>query len=174
MGRDPSRSVLSVVPLGGGRTEAALMKLHSGCFDVFNRSLGGLEFMLTPLHAKIYLGDDGATIGSSNFTESGLRLQMEANARFSASQERVRYAELEQIAENLWTMGRDYRDELIALLEQLLRLVSWQEALARACAELLEGEWAERYLRGDYLADAASLWPSQRQGIAQALYVLSH
>jgi superfamily II DNA or RNA helicase len=128
----------------------------------------------TPLHAKIYVGDDGATIGSSNFTESGLRLQMEANARFSATQERVRYAELKQIAENLWTMGRDYRDELIALLEQLLRVVPWQEALARACAELLEGEWAERYLRGDYLADAASLWPSQRQGIAQALYVLSH
>ena len=128
----------------------------------------------TPLHAKIYLGDDGATIGSSNFTESGLRLQMEANARFSATQERVRYTELKQIAENLWTMGHDYRDALIALLEQLLRVVSWQEALARACAELLEGEWAERYLRLDYLADAASLWPSQRQGIAQALYVLSH
>jgi len=127
----------------------------------------------TPLHAKIYLGDDGATIGSSNFTESGLRLQMEANARFSATQERVRYAELKQIAENLWTMGCDYRDALIALLEQLLRVVSWQEALARASAELLEGAWAERYLRGDYLADAASLWPSQRQGIAQALYVLS-
>ncbi len=129
---------------------------------------------VTPLHAKIYVGDDGATIGSSNFTESGLRLQMEANARFSATQECVRYAELKQVAENLWTMGRDYRDKLIALLEQLLRVVSWQEALARACAELLEGEWAERYLRGDYLADAASLWPSQRQGIAQALYVLSH
>jgi hypothetical protein len=90
----------------------------------------------TPLHAKIYVGDDGATIGSSNFTESGLRLQMEANARFSATQERVRYAELKQVAENFWTMGRDYRDELIALLEQLLRVVSWQEALARACARI--------------------------------------
>jgi len=86
----------------------------------------------TPLHAKIYLGDDGATIGSSNFTESGLRLQIEANARFSATQERVRYAELKQIAENLWTMGRDYRDELIALLEQLLRVVSWQDTHGRA------------------------------------------
>jgi CTP:molybdopterin cytidylyltransferase MocA len=127
----------------------------------------------TALHAKIYLADEGATLGSSNFTESGLRLQLEANVRFSAAQDKARYAELKQIAENFWEMGRDYRDELIALLEQLLRVVSWQEALARACAELLEGEWAERYLREDYLADSARLWPSQRQGIAQALYVLS-
>ena len=128
----------------------------------------------TPLHAKIYVGDAGATVGSSNFTESGLRLQMEANVRFTAAKDRIRYTELKQIAENIWAMGQDYRDDLIALLEQLLRVVSWQEALARACAELLEGEWAERYLSDDYLAGAANLWPSQRQGIAQALYVLSH
>ena len=80
---------------------------------------------------------------------------------------------MKQIAENFWSIGRDYKDELIALLEQLLRVVSWQEALARASAELLEGEWAEAYLRGDYLAGTEKLWPSQRQGIAQALYVLS-
>ena len=53
MGRDPSRSVLSVVPSGSGRTETALMGLHSRSLDVFRRSLGGLEFMLAPLHAKI-------------------------------------------------------------------------------------------------------------------------
>ncbi|MET0107203.1 MAG: SNF2-related protein, partial [Sedimenticola sp.] len=127
-----------------------------------------------PLHAKIYVGDTGATVGSSNFSEMGMRLQMEANARFSVSQEKARYTELRQIADNYWAMGRDYQDELIALLEVLLRVVSWQEALARSCAELLEGEWAERYLRGDYLGDAARLWPSQKQGIAQALYVLSN
>lgn len=128
----------------------------------------------TRLHAKIYVGDAGATLGSSNFTESGLRLQFEANVRFSAAQERARYSELKQIAENFWEMGRDFSGDLITLLESLLQVVSWQEALARACAELLEGEWAERYIRGDYLSDSASLWPSQRQGIAQALYILSH
>lgn len=127
-----------------------------------------------PLHAKIYVGDRGATLGSSNFSEMGMRLQMEANARFTTVKERDRYAELKQIAENYWAMGRDYKEQLIALLEQLLKVVSWQEALARACAELLEGEWAERYLSGEYLSDAAKLWPSQKQGIAQALYVLSN
>lgn len=128
----------------------------------------------TPLHAKVYVGDDAATIGSSNFTEAGLRLQLEANVRFGAKHEKARFRETRQIAENFWSMGRDYRDDLIALLEQLLSVVSWQEALARACAELLEGEWAAQYLRGDYLADAGDLWPSQQQGIAQALYILSH
>ena len=53
MGRDPSRSVLSVVPSGNGRTETALLGLHRRSLDVFQRSLGGLEFMLAPLHAKI-------------------------------------------------------------------------------------------------------------------------
>jgi len=43
MGRDSSRSVLSVVPTGSGRTERALMGLHSSSLNVFERSLGGLE-----------------------------------------------------------------------------------------------------------------------------------
>ena len=53
MGRDSNRPVLSVVPRGNGRTEAALLGLHSSAFNVFERSLGGLEFMLAPLHAEI-------------------------------------------------------------------------------------------------------------------------
>jgi len=53
MGRDPSRSVLSVVPSGSGRTERALLDLHSRSLNVFERSLGGLEFLLAPLNAKI-------------------------------------------------------------------------------------------------------------------------
>ncbi|QKT03531.1 helicase [Ectothiorhodospiraceae bacterium 2226] len=125
------------------------------------------------LHAKIYVGDRAATVGSSNFTSPGLNNQWEANARFEAATERKRYGELKGIAENYWSMGVDYSANLIALLRELLREVSWQEALARACAELLEGDWAEGFLRDDVLPGETSLWPSQRQGIAQALYVLS-
>lgn len=33
------------------------------------------------LHAKIYVGDEAATLGSSNFTDAGLRSQFEANVR---------------------------------------------------------------------------------------------
>lgn len=126
------------------------------------------------LHAKIYVGDRAATLGSSNFTSFGLNSQWEANARFEATTERKRYAELKGIAENYWSMGAGYSAELIALLRELLREVSWQEALARACAELLEGGWAEDFLNADLLPGDTTLWPSQRQGIAQALYVLSH
>lgn len=126
-----------------------------------------------PLHAKIYCGEQAATLGSSNFTEPGLTHQFEANARFTRKQDAARFSELWQIAENYWRLGRDYREALIALLEKLLRVVCWREALARACAEMLEGDWAQDYLREDYLGEAGKLWPSQRQGIAQALAVLS-
>jgi len=125
------------------------------------------------LHAKIYVGDGAATVGSSNFTRPGMEHQLEANARFTRDKEPKRYRELNTIAENYWELGQDYNAELIALLEQLLKIVPWQEVLARACAELLEGEWAKAYLRGNYLPGENDLWPAQRQGIAQALYILS-
>jgi hypothetical protein len=126
------------------------------------------------LHAKIYSGEAGITVGSSNFTEPGMRTQIEANVRFSAMKDSKRFRELTAIAQNYWARGVSYQEQLIALLEKMLRVVSWEEALARACAELLEGEWAEKYLQGDYLTAAGNLWPSQKQGIAQALTVLSN
>jgi len=125
------------------------------------------------LHAKIYCSEQAATLGSSNFTRPGMENQLEANARFTRRHENCRFRELVRIAENYWAMGDDYNEQLIALLEKLLSWVTWQEALARACAELLEGDWAQTYLRGEYLPGDTTLWPSQKQGIAQALYILS-
>ncbi|MCS3904105.1 superfamily II DNA or RNA helicase [Methylohalomonas lacus] len=123
------------------------------------------------LHAKIYCADDISTLGSSNFSDAGLAHNLEANARFSARDSR-RSSELRQIAENYWSMGKNYNDALLGLLEQLLKIVSWEEALARACAELLEGRWAEDYLRHYGLGQGEELWPSQVRGIAQALMLL--
>ena len=127
----------------------------------------------TSLHAKIYLGDNAVTIGSSNFTQRGLYSQLEANVRFQRANDKKRYAELEQVASNYWSQGEDFCDGLIELLEKLLKVVDWQEALARSCTELLEGEWAKKYLDNNYLS-TETLWPSQRQGIAQALYILAN
>lgn len=124
------------------------------------------------LHAKMYCGDDAVTLGSSNFTDPGMKRQIEANARFSRKNEKRRFDESTTIAENLWSEGRDYSDALDSLLLQLLRLVDWTEALARACAELLEGEWAKRHLQQQLLAGDLPLWPSQVQGIAQALWLI--
>ncbi len=121
------------------------------------------------LHAKIYCGTNAVTLGSSNFTRAGLSTQVEANTRFTIDDDPDRYRSVEQIASNYFSVGNDWNTELVELLRSLLAFVSWSEALAKACADLLEGEWASRYLAGD--ASGRRLWPSQRLGIAQALWI---
>lgn len=126
------------------------------------------------LHAKIYVADDAVTVGSSNFTANGMERQLECNVRFHRESDKRRYRDAVLVAENLWHVGTDYNEALLVLLRQLLRVVTWQEALARACAELLEGEWAERYLENQLELGDTRLWPSQHVGIAQALWVLEN
>jgi hypothetical protein len=123
------------------------------------------------LHAKIYVGDRAATVGSSNYTDNGLAHQLEANARFEQATDPTRFSELTAVANNLWSKGIGWDDEFRRLLLDLLQVVSWQEALARACAELLEGDWVGNLLPN---AEAAKLWPSQTAGIAQALWVVEN
>lgn len=122
------------------------------------------------LHAKVYVGQGAVTVGSSNFTASGLGHQIEANTRFERGSDPSRFREAVQLAENLWQVGEACDDELARLLRAMLQVVSWQEALARACSDLLEGQWANRYLTGAVTAEEP-LWPSQRFGIAQALWI---
>lgn len=124
----------------------------------------------TRMHAKIYLGDDAATLGSSNFTHPGMRHQFEANVRFEARQEPDRFAEVVRAAEHYWEIGEPWDAEFRQLLDGLLRFVPWREALGRACADLLEGQWAARYLQTS--TQATDLWPSQIAGIAEAMWVV--
>lgn len=121
------------------------------------------------LHAKLFVGDAAASVGSSNLTASGLESQLEVNARFDRTDDPDRYAELRQIADNLWDVGRDWTDELLTLLDGLLQVVGWREALGRACGELLEGDWVS-----DELGELTGhrLWPSQLVGIAQAMWII--
>lgn len=133
-----------------------------------------LSDRIRPMHAKIFKGDDATSSGSSNFSHSGLEFQYEINHRYERTKEKERFEETCQFAESYWLLGRDYKDELIALLELLMSVVTWQEALARACAELLEGEWAQRYIRAQTYSDDAVLWLSQQQGIAHALWVIEN
>lgn len=125
----------------------------------------------TRLHAKLYLGDDAATVGSSNFTDAGLHHQFEANVRFTRHLDRNRYLDARQVADNFWVAGQDWTDEFVALLERLLQVVDWREALARACADILEGDWARAHL-ARLGTDQSGLWPSQQVGIAQALWIV--
>jgi hypothetical protein len=124
------------------------------------------------LHAKMYVADRAITVGSSNFTEPGMARQLEANVRLTSDDRNSsHYMQARSLAETYWKLGRPYDEELVALLEQLLRKVTWREALARACAELLERDWARQYFR-DELGERDQLWPTQLQGVGQALYVL--
>lgn len=125
------------------------------------------------VHAKIYATDPAVTLGSSNFSLSGMETQVEANVRFERA-EKKRFEEASLFAENVWEYGEPYNDGLMALLEQLLKHVTWQEALARACAEVLDGEWARQRLQGSNAAVLPTLWPSQQQGIAQAMWILEN
>jgi hypothetical protein len=121
------------------------------------------------LHAKVYVGDDAATVGSSNLTASGLQRQIEANARFTRADDPERYDELRGIASNLLEIGVDWTAAFLELLDGLLRVVSWQEALGRACGELLDGDW---FTADGGAPTAAGLWPSQVVGIAQAMWIV--
>jgi superfamily II DNA or RNA helicase len=151
------------------RLIAAIQRMESGQVRV--RYLDAPGRML---HAKLYCGDDAVTLGSSNFTRAGMATQFEANVRFRRDKDSRRYREVRQIAENYWSLGTDYTAELLDLLHQLLRVVGWQEALARACAELLEGQWARAYLEHQLDLGDTRLWPSQQAGIAQAMWVLEN
>ena len=125
-----------------------------------------------PVHAKIYQTAQVITLGSSNFSHFGFQAQTEANVRFLEQEEPERYREARQVAEHIWTLGAGY--DLKRLLEKLLRNVTWQEALARACAEVLEGDWAKRYITRNADGSHHALWPSQEQGIAQAMWVIEN
>ena len=149
-----------------GKVIRAIEELDAGSLQV--RAIPGPPH----LHAKVYLGDSAATVGSSNYTDYGLARQLEANARFEKAAEPTRYGELATIAGNLWSHGQPWEDEFRRLLLALLQVVAWQEALARACAELLEGDWARDAL--PHQGHGAQLWPSQSAGIAQALWVLEN
>ena len=121
-------------------------------------------------HAKVYATEQAVTMGSSNFTATGLTGQIEANTRFEAATDAVRHHEACQVAERIWEVSEPWEQDFLDLLEGLLRFTSWQEALARACAELIEGDWAGAYLPAQ--TAGTGLWPSQVAGIAQALWIL--
>ncbi|XXT18674.1 SNF2-related protein [Sorangium sp. So ce429] len=128
-----------------------------------------------PLHAKIFVADGAVTIGSSNFTHAGFGGQSEGNVRFEAPAEPERFSEGRALAEGFWATAADFRKGFIELLDDLLKPTTWQEALARACASVLEGEWAKRYVPSeDPHALERPLWPHQRQGLSQALWILEN
>ena len=145
---------------------SAIEKIRSGKMDFR---------LLKRLHAKIYITDQAGMIGSSNFSKNGLTTQIEANFRTVRANDddgNSLYEGLLQIANNYLKHGIDYNDKIISLLEQLLLIVSWQEALARAIAELLEDKHLNDYPELLKELNGVNLWPSQRMALAQALNIV--
>jgi len=128
------------------------------------------------LHAKIYVGDQNTILGSANFSKNGLTLQHEANIRIENNVlkpvEQEQYRAIKQIAENYYQLGKPYNDTIIELLKNLLKLVTWQEALARAIAELVDKPWLNDIPELYNKLNSLKLWPSQRLGLGQAMYIL--
>jgi superfamily II DNA or RNA helicase len=128
--------------------------------------------LLSRLHAKLYCCDGAVYIGSSNLSRSGLHYQYEANIRLSSDE--ADGVMVRDVAEAYWEMGNPASQWFLGLLEQLLQVVSWREALARSISEVVYSSWMKDYPR---LLDRVSrmrLWPSQRSAIGQALYILDN
>ncbi|MEQ9375458.1 MAG: SNF2-related protein [Imperialibacter sp.] len=120
-------------------------------------------------HAKIYVGKHHALLGSSNFSKSGLEDQIEANIRESAE---GKYEEIKGLAELIYHEGAQHNEEIVSLLKELLADVTWQEALARAIAEVLEGRWFSD--NNDFFEKLSSkkFWPTQYEGLIEAINIL--
>ncbi len=133
--------------------------------------------LLDKLHAKIYVGDHHAILGSANFSKNGITKQQEANIRVAVAadeKEAYQYNKTKLLAENFYDLADDYNERLIDLLNKLLKDVTWQEALARAVAEVTEGEWLKEYPELYQAVINTELWPTQRMGIAKAMYVIQN
>jgi hypothetical protein len=126
------------------------------------------------LHAKLFVGENYAVLGSSNFSKNGLNEQDEANIRVckNESHQRKQYEDIKLIGNSYWEESADYNQKIIELLENLIQQVTWEEALARAIAEMLEGEWLESYKEILDKLQNANLWPTQLKGLAQAMTIL--
>jgi superfamily II DNA or RNA helicase len=137
---------------------------------------GKIEFRYKDkLHAKIYVGNDSAVLGSSNFSKNGLNYQEEANFRInknSGQTEKEQYEAIKLIAESYYEDATSYNDKMKELLMELIKEVTWEEALARAIAEILEGNWLNDYKAILTKLEQTKLWPTQWKGITQAVSIL--
>jgi superfamily II DNA or RNA helicase len=124
------------------------------------------------LHAKLYVGDEYAVLGSSNFSKNGLTTQEEANFRVGKAINLEQYKSIQKIAENYFDEAFDYNEKIKELLKNLIQQTDWEEALARAIAELLEGEWLAEYREILDKLKSSNLWPTQWKGLAQAVSIL--
>ena len=123
-----------------------------------------------PLHAKICMTEKIVVLGSSNYTKPGLHSQRELNSRFTIK-DKERYESAQNFVDGCFEQSEDYSNELLDLLKQLIRKTSWQEALACACWDMLDGMEGDDLL-SKFNLNNTDLWPHQKQAISQGLSIL--
>jgi superfamily II DNA or RNA helicase len=141
-----------------------IQRLESGEIEV--RILDGF-------HGKMLMYDHEVILGSSNYSRNGISVQMETNARFSSSSEE--YIELQDnIFPRFWEQSKSYNQELITILNSLLRMVSWKEVLAKSIAELLfdENNLTDLSKSIEEISKQTKFWPSQKMALKQAKFIL--
>ena len=92
----------------GGAVINLIEKIRSGLVEFRYRD---------KLHAKLYLGDKYAVLGSSNFSKNGLNFQEEANIRIHNSKsspiEKEQYNGIKLIANSYYEDALPYNDKMI-------------------------------------------------------------
>lgn len=129
--------------------------------------------LLHRMHAKLYVGPEEALLGSSNFSRAGTQTQLEGNLIHRRGIDQS-YEEVYELAERYRDRAKPASDVILDLLRRLVHLVGWQDVLAKAVSTVLDAEWVSDFEELVIAARDAKLWPSQRQTVAQALYILEN
>jgi hypothetical protein len=133
-----SRSGLSLQHAGDLKAVLAQEAIAKGVIEIriFDsaRSSAALGRYRSVHHAKAYVGERAAIIGSANLTRPGLGSNIELADRVGSGSEA--YAARRAAVERFWEAGKDWRDEALAILSRLLRLTSPEEAAARAASDM--------------------------------------
>lgn len=120
------------------------------------------------MEARMVATDVAVLMGSSALTRAGLELDVQSNLCVTP-EDPLRFEAARRFAEELWARGVDWTEGLKELLRALVHLCTWQEALARACALVLDGDWAKAI---DGAPRRAPLWPHQEVALSRGLYLL--
>ena len=129
---------LAVNDLADLRAILALDAIERGviAFRAYDADRASEELGRRPamLHAKLFVSETCVLAGSANFSNAGMRHNLEFMDDVSA------YPELAQArrdsAEAFWAMGVDWTETALEILRSLLRRVSAEEAAARAVTEM--------------------------------------
>lgn len=118
-------------------------------------------------HSKIYLNENYATVGSSNFSYSGFKYQKETNV--VEDKESEKYIEIKKLADQYWEEGVDYSEAFLELLEKIIYLEDsdWRTAFSFIYEEFFLGKWYKIEEK-----EMQELWETQKQYLSRSLVLL--